>query len=77
MGKNDRHVVKNPKGGWDVKAGGARRPGRGREDRQEDRRQRWWRRGHHPQSRLQDPREGHGCARQRPEPPEGQEALTA
>lgn len=25
MGKNDRHVVKNPKAGWDVKAGGAKR----------------------------------------------------
>lgn len=25
MGKNDRHVVKNPKGNWDVKAGGAKR----------------------------------------------------
>jgi hypothetical protein len=22
---NDRHVVKNPQGGWDVKAGGAKR----------------------------------------------------
>lgn len=25
MGKNDRHVVKNPQGGWDVKAPGADR----------------------------------------------------
>ena len=25
MGKNDRHVVKSPKGGWDVKGGGAKR----------------------------------------------------
>lgn len=25
MGKNDRHVVKNPEGGWDVKAPGAKR----------------------------------------------------
>lgn len=25
MGKNDRHVVKNPEKGWDVKAGGAKR----------------------------------------------------
>lgn len=25
MGKNDRHVVKNQKGGWAVKAGGAKR----------------------------------------------------
>ena len=25
MGKNDRHVVKNPVKGWDVKAGGAKR----------------------------------------------------
>lgn len=25
MGKNDRHVVKNPKSGWDVKTGGATR----------------------------------------------------
>jgi Uncharacterized protein conserved in bacteria (DUF2188) len=25
MGKNDRHVVPNPAGGWDVKAPGARR----------------------------------------------------
>jgi hypothetical protein len=25
VGKNDRHVVKNPKSGWDVKAGGAKR----------------------------------------------------
>lgn len=25
MGKNDRHVVPNPEGGWDVKAPGARR----------------------------------------------------
>lgn len=24
-GKNDRHVVKHPKGGWDVKAPGAKR----------------------------------------------------
>lgn len=24
-GKDDRYVVKNPKGGWDVKAGGAKR----------------------------------------------------
>ncbi|MGH2756783.1 MAG: DUF2188 domain-containing protein, partial [Actinomycetota bacterium] len=26
MGKNDRHVVKSPEGGWDVKAPGAERP---------------------------------------------------
>lgn len=25
MGKNDWHVVKNPKGGWDVKAAGSKR----------------------------------------------------
>lgn len=25
MGKNDRHVVPNPKGGWDVEAPGAKR----------------------------------------------------
>jgi hypothetical protein len=25
VGKNDRHVVKNSKSGWDVKAGGAKR----------------------------------------------------
>ena len=25
MGKNDRHVVKNPRGGWDVKKPGADR----------------------------------------------------
>jgi hypothetical protein len=25
MGKNDRYVVKNPDGGWDVKAGGAKK----------------------------------------------------
>jgi len=25
MGNNDRHVVPNPAGGWDVKAGGASR----------------------------------------------------
>jgi Uncharacterized protein conserved in bacteria (DUF2188) len=25
MGKNDRHVVKNPGGGWDVKAPGAKK----------------------------------------------------
>lgn len=25
MGKNDRHVVKNPRSGWDVKAQGAKR----------------------------------------------------
>lgn len=26
MGKNDRHVVPDPDGGWDVKAPGATRP---------------------------------------------------
>ena len=26
MAKNDRHVVKNPKGGWDVKGEAAKRP---------------------------------------------------
>lgn len=25
MGENDRHVVKNPKGNWEVKGGGAKR----------------------------------------------------
>ncbi len=25
MGKNDRHVVRNPNGGWDVKAQGSKR----------------------------------------------------
>lgn len=76
---NSRHVVPNPKGGWNIKkpdAGKASKHTRTQSEAVDRARQigqeHRWRRVAHPWQGRKDPRLGHGRARPRSEPAEGQ-----